>query len=64
MMIFFTIMIQALQYRLKECQNHERNYVEKQTSFDHIPWEYIGQAMNYSDDPRITRIVIIACVYV
>ena len=29
-----------------------RGTVEKQTSFGHIPWEYLDQPSNFSSDPR------------
>ena len=48
LMTFLTNRIQALQPRWKKCVVRKRgDYVEKQTSFGHIPWEYVGQPMNF-----------------
>ena len=34
------------------------DYVKKQTLFDHIPWEYLGQPINFSADLPNLRIEI------
>ena len=46
-------MIQALQYWRKKCLDRSRDNLEKYTSFVHILWEYFGQPLNFSADPRI-----------
>ena len=48
----FTNVIQVLQHRLKSVWTARKDYVEKETLFVHIPWEYLGQPMNFAADPR------------
>ena len=45
---FLTNGIHALQYWWQKCMNHEEDYIEKSTLFGHIPWEYLGQPVNFS----------------
>ena len=42
---FFTNWIQALKHRLKKFVNHKEDYVEKETPFGHISWEYLVYPM-------------------
>ena len=49
--LFLTNEIQVLQHHRKKCVNRKEDFIEKQTSFEHIPWEYLGQPMNFSADP-------------
>ena len=47
---FLTNGIQALWQRWKKYGVCKEDYVEKQTSFCHIPWEYLGQLIIISDN--------------
>ena len=50
---FLTNGIQTLQHWWNMCVGRKRYYVEKTTSFGHIPGEYLDQLMNFSADPRV-----------
>ncbi len=39
-MTFSTIEIQVQEHQSKKYVDHKEDYVEKQTSFSHILWEY------------------------
>ena len=56
-MAFFNTEIQALQH-WKKCLEHKAYYVEKQTSFGHIPWKYLGQSINFSAGPLLCSYMI------
>ena len=53
--MFFTNGIQAMKHQWKKCGDRKENYVEKSTTFGDIPWEYFGQAENFSADPCIKK---------
>ena len=59
---FLTNEIQALQHQWKKCVDRKGDYVEKYTSFSHIPWEYLGQPMNFSAKPCISISIIRKCL--
>ena len=51
---FFTNRIQALQHRWKKCMvDCKGDYVEKETTFCDIPWEYLDQLKNFLANPYI-----------
>ena len=63
---FFTNKIQR---RWKMCVDRKGDYVEKLASFGHIPWEYLGQPINFlvvckwNTDSNITLIKTFRKVY-
>ena len=58
-MSFLTNRIQALQHQCKKHLDHKENYVEIETLFGHIPWEYLSQPMNFSANPYNTMQVLL-----